>query len=107
MNSCISVKEITEYPEWVINKKDGSEYIGECIDLSGSLSVRQNLKKRWIANGGVYAVRKSFFEKNKKIRDDKNTLVHEMSKIKSLDIDDEYDFIICESLVKSGIIHPE
>lgn len=107
MNSCITVKEVTEHPEWVINKKEKFDDIGECLDLSGSFSVRQNLKKRWIANGGAYAVRKSFLEKNKKIRDEKNTLVCEMSKIKSLDIDEEDDFILCELLANSGFINPE
>ena len=69
--------------------------------------MRQNLKKRWIANGGAYAIRKSFFEKNKKIIDEKNTLVHEMPKIKSLDIDEEYDFMLCELLANSGLVNPE
>jgi N-acylneuraminate cytidylyltransferase len=107
MNSCITVKEVTEHPEWVINKKENFDDIGECVDLSGSLSVRQNLKKRWIANGGAYVVKKSFLEKNKKIRDEKNTLVCEMSKMKSLDIDEEDDFIICELLANSGLMNPE
>ena len=69
--------------------------------------MRQNLKKRWIANGGAYVVKKSFLEKNKKIRDEKNTLVCEMSKMKSLDIDEEDDFIICELLANSGLMNPE
>ena len=107
VNSCITVKEVTEHPEWVINKKENFDDIGECLDLSGSFSVRQNLKKRWIANGGAYAIRKSFFEKNKKIIDEKNTLVHEMPKIKSLDIDEEYDFMLCELLANSGLVNPE
>ena len=44
---------------------------------------------------------------NKKIIDEKNTLVHEMPKIKSLDIDEEYDFMLCELLANSGLVNPE
>lgn len=105
MNSCISVKSVTEYPEWMITKKDGTSYIGISGQLSGDVSVRQNLKKRWISNGGVYAVRKSFLEKTKKVIDEETgTLVHEMSKIHSMDINEEDDFIMCEALVKAGFI---
>ena len=45
-----------------------------------------------------------FLLKHKKCIDDE-TLVYEMSKLNSLDIDDEDDFILCESLIKSGFIN--
>ena len=102
MNCCISVKSVSEYPEWMIKQKEND--VGTGNEISGELGIRQNLEKRWIPNGGVYAVRKNFLEKEKKIIDNDNLLVHEMSRIRSLDIDHEEDFIICESLVKSGII---
>lgn len=107
MNSCISVKEVTEYPEWMITKKAGYEDIGMGKTLSGNVSIRQNLEKRWMPNGGAYVVRKSFLEKNKKIVDEDETIVHEMTKIRSIDIDEEDDFIICEALVSSDFIHQE
>lgn len=107
-NSCISVKEVTEYPEWMIIKKDGTDDVGISEKLSGDISVRQNLKKRWISNGGAYVVRKSFLEKTKKAIDEENgTLVYEMSKIHSMDINEEDDFVICEALVKAGFIQQE
>ena len=103
VNSCISVKQMTEYPEWAISEKDDNSDVGVCIDRSGDTNVRQTLKKRWIPNGGIWIVRKSFFEKSKKIVDNTSTLIYKMPKMNSIDIDDEDDFIMCESLVHLGI----
>tara|TARA_B100001167_G_C16774717_1_gene310592 strand:- start:10854 stop:11561 length:708 start_codon:yes stop_codon:yes gene_type:complete len=103
-NTCISVKKVSEYPEWMIKQKDACSDIGIANDMSGSKGVRQNLVKRWIPNGGIYVIRTNFLLKHKKCIDDE-TLVYEMSKLNSLDIDDEDDFILCESLIKSGFIN--
>ena len=37
--------------------------------------------------------------------DNTETLVHEMSKIRSMDIDDEEDFKLCESIVNSNLLN--
>lgn len=105
INTCISVKQVSEQPEWMITRIADS--IGSCQNLAGDISVRQNLQQRWIANGGVYVVRKKFLEEKHKVIDESKTLIYEMSKIRSMDIDHEDDFIICESLVKSGIVKLE
>ncbi|TLX69342.1 MAG: acylneuraminate cytidylyltransferase family protein [Thaumarchaeota archaeon] len=104
INSCISVKQVSEYPEWMITQIDDRKDIGTCIDLSGDVNVRQNLKKRWISNGGIWVVRRSFLQKMKKIVDNNSTLVYEMSKLRSIDIDENDDLIICDALVNSGIL---
>ena len=49
-------------------------------------------------------MKKEFLENHQKIIDYEKTLVHQMSKICSMDIDDEEDFKICESLVNSNLI---
>jgi len=103
-NTCISVKEVSEYPEWMIMQKNNCSDIGVTKDIVGLKGVRQSLAKRWIPNGGIYAIRTSFLLKNEKYIDNE-TLVYEMPKLFSLDIDDENDFILCESLVKSGFIN--
>jgi len=101
-NTCISVKQVSEYPSWMISKINND--VGKAKDFSGELSVRQNLDSLWIVNGGCYVMRKDFLEKTKKIIDYDATLIHQMSKIRSVDIDDEADFMICDALVKSGMI---
>ena len=101
MNTSISVKTVEEYPEWIINAKNGYTDVGLCKDVMGDVSVRQNLSKRFIPNGGIYTIRQSFLKKEKKIIDNE-TLIYEMSKLNSIDIDNEEDFLICDSLIKSG-----
>jgi len=103
MNTSISVKAVEEFPEWIITTKDGHTDIGLCKDIMGDVGVRQNLSKRFIPNGGIYAIRQSFLKKEKKIIDNE-TLIYEMPKLNSIDIDNEEDFLICDSLIKSGII---
>lgn len=107
MNSCITVKSVSEYPEWQLVNKEGFTDICVSGTLSGETSVRQNLKKRWIPNGGVYVIRKTFLEKTGRIVDEKGILIHEMSKIRSIDINDKDDFTLCEALVNHGLITQE
>ena len=104
VNSCVTVRSVSEYPEWQFTKKEGT--IDICIsgNLAGEISVRQNLRERWIPNGGAYIVRKTFLEKTKKVIDEQGILIHEMSKLKSIDIDDLEDFNMCEALINSGFI---
>ena len=104
-NTCVSVKKMTEYPEWAIISDD--KIIGKCNQLSGENSIRQNLKDRWIPNGGIWAIQKKFLSKEKKILDEEGTLIYEMSKLQSIDIDEEEDFLLCQSLVNSGIMSLE
>lgn len=101
-NSCVTVKEVSEYPEWMILQHTDSTGSHK---IESDVSIRQNLKKRWIPNGGAYVVRKSFLEKSKMLIDNTKTLVHEMSKIRSMDIDDEEDFKLCESIVNSNLLN--
>ncbi|HEV2193253.1 MAG TPA: acylneuraminate cytidylyltransferase family protein [Nitrosopumilaceae archaeon] len=104
VNSCITVKSVSEYPEWQLVNKEGHTDICVSGILSGEISVRQNLRKRWIPNGGVYVIRKTFLEKTGKIVDEEGILIHEMPKIRSVDINDQEDFTLCEALVNSGFI---
>jgi len=103
-NTCITVKQVSEFPEWMITKDKNDNKI---CNTTSKESIRQNIQKRWIPNGGAYVVRKKFLEKNKSIIDKNSILVHEMSKIRSMDIDDEEDFLLCQSLVNSGVMFPE
>ena len=103
MNTCISVKVVSEHPEWMITKF--KEHQGTIDDFSGKKGVRQELPTRWVPNGGIYAIRTEFLLNNKKIIDN-NTLIHEMPTLQSIDIDEEDDFILCETLVKSGMFSP-
>ncbi len=107
VNSCVTVRSVSEYPEWQFTKKENSKDIYMSGNLSGEISVRQNLKERWIPNGGAYIMRKDFLQKTNKVIDDQGILIHEMSKLQSIDIDDIEDFNICEALIKSNFVNYE
>lgn len=100
-NTCITVKQVSEFPEWMITQDINNNKI---CNVSSEESIRQNIQKRWIPNGGAFAVKKKFLEKNKSIIDKNAILIHEMSKIRSMDIDEEDDFQLCESIVNSNIL---
>jgi len=103
-NTCVTVKQVSEFPEWMITQDINDNKI---CKMSSEESIRQNIQTRWIPNGGAYAVRKSFLEQNKLIIDKNSLLVHEMSNIQSLDIDEEEDFELCKAVVNSNIVSPE
>jgi CMP-N-acetylneuraminic acid synthetase len=105
-NTCFSVTQVTEYPEWMILKKDSTVDVGITNNSKEDITTRQKLKQRWISNGGIIVTRKKFLEKKQKFMDDE-ILVHEMPKLNSIDIDEEYDFTICESLINSNIMKYE
>lgn len=101
-DTCVSVKKMTEHPEWAITSDNNTT--GKCNQISGKNSIRQNLTVRWIPNGGIWVIRKEFLINNKKILNENETLFYEMEKLRSIDIDDEEDLILCRSLVDSKII---
>jgi len=103
MNTCVSVKVVTEYPEWMLFKKNSQTDVCTFNKIPLDSEVRQTLTKKWIPNGGIYVIRKEFFEKEKRCISSE-TLIYEMDKLHSIDIDEESDFLICEALVKSGTI---
>lgn len=106
VNTCVSVTHVTEYPEWMISKKDNCVDIGMVNNSVDDVSTRQKLKQRWIPNGGIIVTRKKFLERKRKFIDGE-ILVYEMPKLNSIDIDEEHDFIICESLINSNIMRYE
>ena len=61
----------------------------------------QKRKPLFEENSAIYATRVKHLLKTKKIFDNK-VLFHEISKIEGIDINDEKDFIIAESLKKNG-----
>lgn len=99
-NTCITVKQVSEYPEWMISSVENNKI----CQISPNESIRQNIKQRWIPNGGAYAVRTKFLIENRSIMDKNSILIHEMSKIRSMDIDDEDDFQICECIAISNLL---
>lgn len=96
-DSCVSVTEVDQHPYWMY-KIDENEIL-EPLFLDKIIYRRQDLPKIYALNGAVYiATVNQILEK--KVFITKNTLGLKMNKKKSIDIDDEIDFRICNELIE-------
>ena len=96
-NSCLSVCEISERPEWM--QVFSGQKIKPFIKTKKEETRRsQDLKKLFIINGGVYVVRRdTLMEKNHVL--DSNATAIIMPKERSVDIDEAVDFKIAEAIM--------
>ena len=99
-DSSATVCEVSEYPEWMYTvNQDGSLRNIMGLQVKGSRGVRQALPRRYRLNGAGYAVRRDtlMFEKTLVGRRCYGVM---MPRERSVDIDTELDFKICEMLKK-------
>ncbi len=95
-NSCISVCEITDPPEWMYRMREGGmleKYI------SAPDSRTQDLEKLYRVNGAVYVTKREILMDKNKIVDQENCASVIMSRERSIDIDTEMDFIVAEVIL--------
>ena len=103
-DSAITVKEVTEYPWWML-RMDSKGFIEPFLiqDLAGEITIRQNLEKLYVPNGGVYATKRDILMNENRIIGKKCSAVV-MPRERSLDIDSPLDFKIIETIVKEGYV---
>ena len=99
IKSCISVTEVTEYPELMFSLSKLGKLTKQFGKYSTS-SLRQDYKKRYRANGALYLSEVNWLKKNKSFIT-KDTYGYLMPISRSIDIDNEYDWAIAELLMKS------
>lgn len=97
-NSCLSVCEIKERPEWMYEFVNGKVKPYLALEMREIRS--QDLKKLYRINGAVYAIKKDFLMKNSRVIDDKNMEAIIMPPERSVDIDELADFLLAEVLMK-------
>ena len=97
-NSCLSVCEIRERPEWMYEFVDGK--VRPYLALETREIRTQDLKKLYRINGAVYAIKKDFLMKNGRVIDDKSMEAIIMPPERSVDIDELQDFLLAEILMK-------
>lgn len=95
-NSCVSVTEATKSPLWMYYLNNESTLkpviaIIKCI-------CKQELPKVYALNGAIYIAKNDWLIQNKAFID-KDTIAYIMPKERSIDIDDEIDFIMAELLI--------
>lgn len=94
--SCVSVTIVDKHPYWMYEIDENKKL--EPL-FSNNIIRRQDLHSVYVLNGAVYfCSTKMIIETEKLI--EKNTLSYEMSKLNSLDIDDNLDFELAEFLIK-------
>ncbi|NOY35808.1 MAG: acylneuraminate cytidylyltransferase family protein [bacterium] len=97
-NSCVSLCEISERPEWMYQIKKNKAV--PFIKTKNSAKRTQDLPKTLRLNGGVYATRKDTLMKKNKIVDGGNLSAIIMPRERSIDIDEPIDFLIAEAMIK-------
>jgi N,N'-diacetyllegionaminate synthase len=99
VDSVVSVADIHEYPWWMMRYQNNNFVPFMEQDIKGDITVRQNLPKLFIPNGGIYVTRRDVVMKESRIYG-KRCEAYVMPKERSNDIDDILDFRIIESIIK-------
>jgi len=95
-SSCFTSVEISQPPQWMFRVGDnGSVTTYVEGGLKGERGVVQALEKLVMPNGGVYATRRDKLFEQQAIIADPSSIV-EMSRLRSVDIDEPIDWIIAE-----------
>ncbi len=101
-NAIISVTEMEHSPLWSnVLPKDGNmdDFIPKKYNVA-----RQNLPTYYRYNGAVYLLKNTLFDKLLDSDSWKKTFAYIMPKERSVDIDDEYDFLLAETLLSREMI---
>ena len=96
-NSIISLCEVDHSP-LQCNILPDSLSLDNFIRAESKGKRRQDMKTYYRFNGAIYLTRVGFFEENRDIYRDK-CFAYLMSKRDSIDIDDEYDFVMAEAIL--------
>lgn len=97
-NSCVSVSEVSKSPYWMY-KLDDHSVLQRLLEKDQMITRRQDLPKIYVPNGALYITKVDYLVKYKLFYA-RDTLGYLMSRKRSLDIDDEIDFIVCETLLE-------
>lgn len=103
-DSVISVREISERPEWMFYI-DESGYAHNFLrkKIEGDTGVSQTLPRLYTPNGGIYATRREIlFSQNALIG--AKTRLWVMPRERSVDIDEPIDFLYGEFLIEQGVV---
>lgn len=98
-DSIVSVKKVTEHPEWVY--KTNNVYLKKFIK-SNKFLKSQDIPVKYIINGALYLVKTRILEKQKNIITEK-TGYYEMPWLRSIDIDNENEFSLSEYFISNSI----
>lgn len=97
--ACVSITEIKHNPFWMYGLTKSSKIVpyvkGKLIDR------RQDLPKLYVPNGAVYVAQAEWIKKQRTFFSE-DTIGYIMPQYRSIDIDTEFDAIMCENLLTDG-----
>jgi CMP-N,N'-diacetyllegionaminic acid synthase len=99
--ACVSVSEATKSPYWMF-KLDDDFVLQRLLDKDEMITRRQDLPEIFVPNGALYIIKADSLEKYKSFYTN-DTLGFLMPRERSHDIDDEIDFLVCETLRRKCI----
>lgn len=99
-NSCVSMCEISERPEWVF-EIDGKRAVPASANFSEA-KRSQDLPDLYRLNGAVYAARKELILKKNMLIDYQNLSAVIMERERSIDIDEPIDLEIAAAIIKKN-----
>lgn len=97
--SCISVTETDKSPYWMC-RLDNNNILHPLIPSESPSKRRQEYPPVYLPNGAVYLADTNFFLTHRNFKSE-STIGYKMPRERSLDIDTELDFIVCESILQN------
>ena len=98
-DSVIGVSEVLHPYEWS-NTLPENLSMDDFISKEAYFTRSQDFPKRYQINGAIYLIKKDSMLLSGRMISDINSVAYIMDKLYSIDIDDEYDFLLAESLFK-------
>lgn len=93
-DSCVSVSQAQKHPAWM-HTLDQNEMLIPWMDVQNGWP-RQQLETVYTLNGAVYVIKTSVLLEQRKFIIPGKTLAYPMPPERSLDIDSEFDFLLCQ-----------
>lgn len=98
--TCVSVALAKRHPFWM-HTLSGDNRLSHLIRSETGFTRRQDLPPVYFENGAIYIAKADYLLKEKRFITD-STLAYIMPAERSLDIDDEIDFLFCSFLKSRG-----
>ncbi len=101
-DSIVGVTEVPHPIEWSNTLPDNLS-MDDFINKESYFTRSQDFPKRYQINGAIYLIKKGSLLSSGRMISESNSFAYIMDKQYSVDIDDEFDFILAESLFKKAV----
>ena len=101
-DSIVGVTEVSHPVEWT-NTLPIDASMDDFISDEVYFTRSQDFPKRYRINGAIYLIKKSSLITSGKMISKNNSFAHIMSKFASVDIDDQFDFMMAETILGGGL----